>query len=213
MRHWKKSLHLSFSLLLGVVLGAGLLSFSAAGLIYDYQDTVQEDVLPDADVIVCLAGGRGRIKAAGDLWYRYWVRKQVDQSERIPKLFVSGMGEKADWTVFSSQVSPEILERLKPSQVILETESKNTYENAEWFVERAQKHKWSRVVLVTASYHMRRAKYIFEKRLREKQKRSEIYTFSVHQSPFSSEEWIKDINGIRVTVTEFIKWISYRTYW
>src|SRR5690348_11457137 len=62
------------------------IAYYSAGEIYEYQDTVDGAHLPNIDAIVCLAGGRGRIAAAGDLWYRYWERaRKVDASiSKVP---------------------------------------------------------------------------------------------------------------------------------
>src|SRR3954468_23943056 len=65
------------SMLLGMALGVLTLAFVLAGDIYEYQDTVDGVHLPEVDAIVCLAGGRGRIMAAGDIWYRYWELSQT----------------------------------------------------------------------------------------------------------------------------------------
>src|SRR3954468_24192617 len=64
------------SLLLGMALGILSLAFVLAGDIYEYQDTVDGVHLPPVDAVICLAGGRGRIQAAGDIWYRYWELTQ-----------------------------------------------------------------------------------------------------------------------------------------
>src|SRR5690349_5038448 len=47
-------------------------AYYRAGEIYEYQDTMSLSQLGEVDAIVCLAGGRGRITAAGDLWQQYW---------------------------------------------------------------------------------------------------------------------------------------------
>src|SRR5271170_1459633 len=67
--------------LVGMFLGVLLLAFFAGGVIYDFEDTVHGDVLPPVDAIICLAGGKGRIPVAADLWYRYWTRVQKTLKE------------------------------------------------------------------------------------------------------------------------------------
>ena len=85
-------------LLLVLALGGGLLY--RARSIYDYQDTVDGVHLPQVDALVCLAGGRGRISAAADLWYRYRERRQGKQ----PVLYLSGLGHKSTWSSLSQSV-------------------------------------------------------------------------------------------------------------
>src|ERR1017187_6074086 len=88
-----------------LALGGGIsfgiaLFFRFAGDIYDYQDTVDGVHLPHVDAIVCLAGGRGRIAAAGDIWYRYWELAHSPLvgigknpvPDQTPILYLSGMG-------------------------------------------------------------------------------------------------------------------------
>ena len=64
---WNRMLVLFAVASLGMVVGALLLASILAGEIYDYQDTVDGVHLPKVDAIVVLAGGKGRISAAGDL--------------------------------------------------------------------------------------------------------------------------------------------------
>lgn len=60
-----------------------------AGSIYDYVDTFDGAKLPDVDAIVVLAGARGRISAAGDLWYRYYelsdLKREIDRKNESLK--------------------------------------------------------------------------------------------------------------------------------
>src|SRR4051794_27871720 len=92
---------------LGLVLGALGLGFILAGDICDYQDAVDGVHLPKVDAVVCLAGGRGRIAAAGDIWYRYWelshsLVKGVGPNPvpaHTPLRYISGMGPNSNWNV------------------------------------------------------------------------------------------------------------------
>src|SRR4051794_1415407 len=90
---------------LGAALGFLTLAFLLAGEIYDYHDTVHLDSLPEVDAIVCLAGGRGRIAAAEELWYRYYNESQLPghSNKAIPVLYFSGMGQKANWNALVKQ--------------------------------------------------------------------------------------------------------------
>ncbi|MBI3534975.1 MAG: hypothetical protein HY072_05770, partial [Deltaproteobacteria bacterium] len=67
----------SLLFLLVILFGFFLFAFFSAGEIYEYKDTVDGVHLPKVDVIVCLAGGRGRITQASDLWYRYYELSQM----------------------------------------------------------------------------------------------------------------------------------------
>src|SRR4051812_17666421 len=96
----------------GALIAAFLLVYVMAGEIYDYQDTVDGVHLPQVDAIVCLAGGRGRISAAADIWYRYWELSQVPvpgagrspAPTHPPLLYLSGMGGHSNWNVLAHHV-------------------------------------------------------------------------------------------------------------
>lgn len=142
-----------------MTIGAFLAVYYSAGIIYDFEDTVSEANLPPVDVLVVLAGAKGRIAEASDLWYRYWEKNP----NRTPVFYVSGMGPQADWSVLEQQIRPQVIQALDPARVVLETHSEDTKENAHWFARYAYRHGWRHMMLVTSSYHMKRARYIFER--------------------------------------------------
>lgn len=195
----------------GITIGALLLAYVSAGEIYDYNDTMDGVHLPAVDVIVCLAGGRGRISAAGDLWYRY--REQAGPGGAAPLLYISGMGHQSDWGTFARQLRKGVQTAIRPTDVILENESQNTEANARYFVRMARQKKWGRLLLVTSRYHMRRSRMMFDRVLRISGHPMEIETSSVFQEPFEPGEWRTQVNGVQVTLTEYVKWLFYRTLW
>lgn len=216
---------------MGLTFGVSLLAYLLAGDIYDYQDTVSQDQLPEVDAIVCLGGGRGRITAASDLWYRYWAQEQsvlagkglkfgeklvvegkLVQSQ-VPVLYFSGMGPQVSWPLLARQIKKEVSQKIRLENVVIERESSNTFANARWLVRYAQNHHWKKILLITSSYHMKRALYIFEHVLKNEESPIEIETLSVYQEPFDSQEWRKGPNGVRVTLIEYIKWVYYRSIW
>lgn len=198
-----------FSLLFvfSMALGALLIAYSSAGLVYDYRDTVlPPEKLKDVDVIVCLAGAKGRIKEAAELWFAYYRRNPSNP----PKLYLSGLGPKAHWAVVAPQIPEEARGVLKVSDIVMENQSTNTVENAEWFAQASDKEKWKRLVLVTSSYHMRRSLYIFRKTLGEDY---QIELYSIRQEPFTLERWMTDADSIRITLWEFLKWSYFRAFY
>ncbi|MGZ3707424.1 MAG: YdcF family protein [Bdellovibrionota bacterium] len=200
-------------LALGMTLGALILAYFLAGEIYDYQDTVDGVHLPRVDAIVCLAGGRGRISGAADLWYRYFEQAHQQGAPKdapTPVLYISGMGHQSNWAVFVRQIRRGVLESIRSQDVVLERESENTDANARYLVQYAQKTGWKRVLLVTSRYHMRRAKMIFERELRAAGSPLEVETLSFYQEPFEPGEWRSGLHGVRVTVTEYLKWVYYK---
>jgi uncharacterized SAM-binding protein YcdF (DUF218 family) len=207
--------------ILGICLGALSFAYFSAGEIYEYQDTVDGVHLPPVDAIIVLAGGRGRIAAGGDIWYRYWELAQLPlpgagapaDPEDPPLLYISGMGPKSNWNVLAKQVRRGVLEALKPENVVMERESANTEENALWVARYASQRHWKRILLMTSPYHMKRALYIFEQVLKRVRHPIEIETLSIYQEPFAPEEWRSGLHGVRVTLVEYLKWLWYRTVW
>lgn len=199
--------------MLGLFAGVLLFTFFKAGALYDYQDSLDGAQLPSVDAIVCLAGGRGRISAAGDFWYRYYSAEEAGQMERTPILYMSGMGPSSNWNTFSTQIRPGVLQAMRPQDVVLETESENTEANAAYFVKNARLRGWKKIVLVTSPYHMRRSKFIFMKVFEQSGIRIEIETLTVLQDPFSTGEWRESVHGIQVTIFEYLKWLYYTTFW
>lgn len=225
----------------GFTLGALMLAFVLAGDIYDYKDTASGATLPQVDAIVCLAGGRGRILAAGELWYRYLDRAldapfvsplasvslastplptfssfpavTEDTQTPLPILYFSGLGHQATWSLLSRQLSRRVLQVVQPEDVVIENESANTDENAKWLLRIAQERHWKRIVLLTSSYHMKRASFIFDHVLRSGGVSLQIDTLSVTQEPFSAMHWRSGLWGIRVTLQEYLKWVYYKSFW
>jgi uncharacterized SAM-binding protein YcdF (DUF218 family) len=196
-------------LIFGIFVGLMILPFILAGELYEYQDTVDGVHLPPVDAIVCLAGGRGRIAAAGDLWYRYWERSHSDP----PILYISGMGPQSTWPVLLRQLRAGVRQVIQSEDVILETESQNTESNAQLLAKFVQLKGWTRILLVTSPYHMRRATFIFDRTLKSLGLKVEIQTLSAFQEPFEAGEWRSNIHGIHVTLIEYIKWVYYRYFW
>jgi len=210
------------AVLLGITIGIGALAFVSAADIYEYNDTVDGVHLPRVDAIVVLAGGRGRIAAAGDVWYRYWELSQglikgISENpvpQETPLLYISGMGHLSNWGVVARQVRRGVLGVLKPENVVLETESVNTEDNARWLARYARAHGWEHILLVTSPYHMKRARYIFEKVLSASalEKALSVETLSIFQEPFEPVEWRHSLHGIRVTLFEYLKWVYYKHF-
>ncbi|HLE01797.1 MAG TPA: YdcF family protein [Bdellovibrionota bacterium] len=195
-------------LLVGMILGVLTLAFFMAGDLYEYQDTVDGVHLPSVDAIVCLAGGRGRIAAAGDIWYRY-----RESRNHLPELYLSGLGPQSTWNLLGRQFRSGVRDVIRPENVIIEKESFNTVANARWLARYAVEHNWSRILLMTSPYHMKRARYIFERVASGMGKRLAIETLSVYQEPFEPGEWRTNLHGIKVTVIEYVKWVYYRYFW
>jgi uncharacterized SAM-binding protein YcdF (DUF218 family) len=206
---WRKALLLPAVALGGILMGMLLFATVMANEIYEYQDTVDGVHLPQVDAIVVLAGGRGRITSAGDLWYHY----HTSDFKPGPVLYVSGMGHQSNWSSFAKQVRSGVVGVMHPEDVVLETESSNTEENAQWLVKTVRQRGWSKILLTTSSYHMKRARMMLEKTFRAEKIPITIDTLSIYQDPFEQSEWRSSFLGVRVTLTEYLKLIFYKYFW
>jgi uncharacterized SAM-binding protein YcdF (DUF218 family) len=126
---------------------------------------------------------------------------------------LSGLGERTTFGAWSAQIRPEILKILPREDVILETESKNTDENIAFLFLRAKREGWQSILLVTSRYHMRRALSICKRYLDLSGLQIRIESSSVIQDPFEPDEWRTSVHGIRVTLTEYLKWLYHRYLW
>ena len=202
------------ALSVGAILGSLILPIMLAGELYDYQDTLDGVRLPPVDSIVCLAGGRGRLAAAGDLWYRF---RESRLGGSGPEIYISGAGSQATWPSLSKQLRPGVREVLAKERVILEQESVNTEANAKLLLKYVQGQppdkRWKRIVLITSPYHMRRAMLIFEKTFAQAGVPMTLLSYSAFQEPFEPGEWLSSPHGIHVTLLEYLKWVYYRWVW
>lgn len=199
------------ALISGFTGGVLLFVYLMSGEIYDYEDSAKRYDLPEVDVIVCLAGGRGRVRMAGELWEQYRRFKKEP-----PKLYFSGTGPQMNWQTLKKQMDPSIQNLIPESSVVIEAWSANTSENAWWLAKYARENRWRKFLLLTSTYHMKRSKFIFETVLKHPESRLlsvKIETLSTHQEPFTGRQWNSNINSIYVTMIEYFKWIYYRVFW
>ena len=125
-----------------------------------------------ADLILVLAGGEEplipprtipEINGSGD---RYIFAAQLYQQETAPRVLISGGG--ISWLDIEKSGAVQIADLLKlmgvpEDDLIIESSSRNTYENARESNRIVQENEYSQIILVTSAYHMPRAVSVFEK--------------------------------------------------
>ncbi len=199
-------LGLLLSVFFGGILAAALLVWFAAGEIYDYSDSF--DLNRDGkeiEVVVVLAGGKGRIPLAVELWKKI---RAARTGRTEPVLFLSGLGRNTGVDALAGQGVPdEDVKLFTRENLVFENVSENTFENAQLFSSFARQKGWRHVLLVTASYHMRRAEFILKRALDPEVR---LRTETLDAGHFGRNEWRKDEVSIRVTVLEYFKWLYYR---
>jgi uncharacterized SAM-binding protein YcdF (DUF218 family) len=200
--------------LAGAWVGLFGIALFLAGSIYEYQDTADGAELPNVDAIVCLAGGKGRIAAAGDVWYRYWERAHDQPARpRPPILYLSGMGPQSSWGSLGLHLRRGVYGVLRPENVIIETESLNTDANARWLARFARERGWKSILLMTSPYHMKRSRFIMERVLAAANLPLRVETLTILQEPFDSSDWMTELKGVRVTIFEYLKMVYYQYFW
>ena len=194
------------SVLIGVVFSAIAFLWLAAGEIYDYRDSFEFDRdAREVDVVVVLAGGKGRIPHAVEVWRKI---REIRGARAEPVLFLSGVGARLGVESLQSQgVSEADIRLFNKSNLVIENVSENTFENAQLFASFVRQKAWKSVLLVTAGYHMRRAEFILRRALDPEVR---LRTETLDSEKFGRNGWRKDEYSMRVTTLEYLKWLYYR---
>ncbi|MBO6506398.1 MAG: YdcF family protein [Kordiimonadaceae bacterium] len=124
------------------------------------------DTLPEADGIVVLTGGGGRLDAAVDLL----------QAQKGKRLLISGVHQTVPESDIANLVQAP--QTLFSCCVDLDRNSSNTIDNALTTAEWVEKHQYNSIYLVTADYHMQRSQLLIEEALPD----CEILPFPVHSN-------------------------------
>lgn len=154
-------------------------------------------------LVICLAGGKGRIEEALGL-----LAEGVSN-----QLFIVGAGKSSTATSIIKALTPEFKNTLPVTeklwqQITVETESKNTIENAiavSQYLKQMQPTQ--RLILVTSSYHMKRSILILQNILGHD---IEIYPVVPKQEQLEKNTWYKSWKGINLTLNEYVKLVFAR---
>lgn len=147
---------------------------------------------PRADGIIVLTGGADRIEDAIRLLETGYGRR----------LLISGV---------NVQVTKEQLRRTWPGHeaafdccIDLDFRARNTIENAQESAQWVRRHGFSTVLLVTASYHMPRARLEFAEALPE----VTIALYPVIPDRSRLQDWWKEPVLLRLLVAEYTKYLA-----
>lgn len=126
--------------------------------------------LQNVDAIVVLGGGAlenapdidGQGALSGDSLERIVSAYRLHAALKKPIIVAGGavLGRKAE-----SEIARDVLRRLgaKEQFILAETRSMDTNENALFAAEICRKKNWSRIVLVTSAFHMKRSLMLFNR--------------------------------------------------
>lgn len=192
--------------MIGAMLSAALFLWMASGEIYEYQDNfIEAQHGASIDVVLCLAGGKGRIPFAVNVWHQL---RPLNKNLHTPVLYLAGLGPNANIETLAEQGVPkDLLKEIKKEDVVFENVSTNTFENAQIFSSFVRQKQWKNVLLITAGYHMKRSGNILRKTLGDE---VNVYYKTMDSERFDRNLWHKDGYAIRVTMMEYIKWLFYR---
>ncbi|HRR32966.1 MAG TPA: YdcF family protein [Kiritimatiellia bacterium] len=118
--------------------------------------------LPRADAIVVLGGGirsPTRLTRDADLDTaadRGWYAARCYHAGRAPLILFSGVGEGPGMRQFLIDLG------VPAKKIVIESDSKNTYQNGLFTREKLKEIKAKRVLLVTSAWHMRRSLLVFK---------------------------------------------------
>jgi uncharacterized SAM-binding protein YcdF (DUF218 family) len=164
--------------------------------LYDYPENPALPSLQKDTAIVCLAGGKYRIEAAFSL-YANGVGE---------RLFIVGAGPKATKDGLAKLQAVETAQKIpwdRFDRIVVENESRNTFENAlvvKSFLEQHPQVK--KILLVTSSYHMRRAEFMIASQIPAD---VQIIPFTPMSGEVGKQNWWQSWLGISLTVEEYTK--------
>jgi uncharacterized SAM-binding protein YcdF (DUF218 family) len=196
----KRSLY--YFLVLSIFLAS---SFFAAD-IYRFSDNLLPperdfEETKTVDLIVVLTGGRGRFKQGLELL----------KKERGSHLLVSGTGTNISLEDILSANNLEELADAYRERIILGDLSRSTEENAQEIKSVSEKLNVESILLVTSSYHIRRALNLLKRELNKvPQLEALVYYHPVETPNFHREYWWKSRTGWQIFLSEYFKSLSLR---
>ena len=150
---------------------------------------------PATDGIVVITGGQQRL---ADGLYLLQIRSSQ-------ALLVSGVGHGVSKTILAKELNLEAsIRTLLDCCVTLEFEASDTRGNALAAAQWATNKKFQSLRLVTANYHMPRAKYVFTKQMPE----IELYFWPVSPVDLNLETWWQKPDIIRLLAREYAKYLT-----
>jgi len=177
---------------------AGILFFTHGLILTKAAEMlIKKDEMKPADVIVVLAGEQEeRVIYGIKLFKDGWARKD--------RIIMAGgpLVWKYTWAALMKEQAESL--GIPGTKILTENESRSTEEDALYTKEILKKNGFKSIILVTSSYHSRRAALIFKRVLG-----SEIRIISapVDDSWFSVNDWWKRRRDRSAVLNEFSKYI------
>lgn len=156
--------------------------------------------LKKADVIIVLGGGT---------WERTVYASKLYKGNFSEYVILTNGGSRNHPSTRESEIEIKSLVKSgTPKEVIIpELKALSTYENAKYTKELLKEYNFSSAIIVTSSYHTRRAQYIFNKVYKESGIRLSYYAAPVED--FNPQLWWLSVNGWKYTLSEYTKLVWY----
>lgn len=137
----------------------------------DYTFSTEEEI-KNANIYVLLGGGIFTNTANGNIptlsAYSRILHTAQLYHQYPKKIFISGGSPLQNVASESSVYKRELVELgINPDDIIIEENSKTTFENAKFINNILEKNKQSSMVLITSASHMKRSLYIFKKVMKD----------------------------------------------
>jgi uncharacterized SAM-binding protein YcdF (DUF218 family) len=146
-----------------------------------------------ADAIIVLSGGQGRVEKAVELY----------KTGYAPYILLSNAKES---TSQSGDMLQTALNLGIPKDVIFtENAAESTYQNAEFTLPIMKEHDFKSAIVVSSDFHMRRVKLLFDRVY----KKSDIdLTYVGSASGYNAKRWWIDRKSRETTFNEYVKMIG-----
>lgn len=158
------------------------------------------DKLEKADIIVVVSGGEIKARVKEGVW--------LYNSDFAPKILFSGAAKEGDVSNALSMKRIAISLGVSPDDILVEEESRDTEENAEFSSKIIKGFGAESIILTTSPYHQRRAYLNFKKYLGEDTK---IINWSAKDSTWRKSGWWRNKESTRLTISELLKTFYTKT--
>lgn len=165
-----------------------LTGFFTAGRFLSLNQSPQQ-----ADVIIVLSGGHGRVEKAAELF----------KAGYAPYLLLSNSTEST--SASGDMVQTALSLGIPQDAILTENIASSTYQNAEFTLPIMKQHGFTSAIVVSSDFHMRRIKFLFDRVY----KQSEIkLTYVGAESGYNSKRWWMDGDNRDTTFSEYVKMVG-----
>ncbi|WP_249900340.1 YdcF family protein [Paenibacillus sp. PK3_47] len=147
----------------------------------------------NADVIMILSGGWGRIEKGAELYSQKYA----------PQLLLSNASESGS---YRKDMQDTAMSLGVPQEALLtENEALSTYQNAEFTLPIMKQQGFTSAIVVSSDFHMRRVKFIFDHVYKDSGIR---LTYVGADSSYDAKWWWSDPRSRETTFNEYVKMIG-----